>query len=544
MPLVTQIERIEGQQLENRIFFLANHQDFKKALSLYYENKDSGHRPHLLMHMAKNLLNEGLQHSDIKIQLLSVFASKIAGYEKCTSLLKQALLSPYPEVQLAALHTLSNFDSEEAIETIQKAFSSNFYLVRIEACYILAQKKRLESIEQIEAFFHKAPDEVKPYFCRLFAFLGNPSSLNYLKNALISSQIDMRLQAILQSAAFQRREMIPYIKQVLTHPNFKEQEAALFALSQLKDESSIKMFEQLLDSPFENVGLMASFALYHLGQFKQAGHIEKYAKKDNLFAIHLLGQMATDPSLLKEKLLSRSAHVRFNAFLSLLERKEKGILGLLKDYLFQEEHDLGFYPIFSNGMSMQAIKVFSGLSKQIALNPHLAQSSYQTRLYLLTKAFEYDEEELLPIAEMVLKSNETQLIPIVVHMLETLKSPKAVTLLKHFQQKMGAPFVRMYCNLALFHLKEKGNYFNELKIWLEKHLDQDFIQLKATDETLSFEKKYELTPEEKSQLLIESTLLLAQSDQQGCLDLLLNAISKTKKENRYALAGLLMKALE
>ncbi|NGX30710.1 MAG: hypothetical protein K940chlam8_00059 [Chlamydiae bacterium] len=541
MPDPIEHVAIENQTDSHRIFFCAKTHEFKKALDVYSESYTE-HNPHLLIRLAKSLLEEGLHHDDVNIQLLSVFAAQIAGFEKAASLLQKALLSSFPQVQLAALHALGSFDSEEAIETIKKAFLSNYFLVRIEACYILAQKKRLESLEQIESLFHKSPKELKPYFCKLFAFLGTQSSLKYLKSALVSNKTPMRLQAILQSALFERREMIPFIKQILTHPNFKEQECAIFALSYLKDEGAINTFKSLLHSPFENVRLAASFALYQLG-IEATSPIFHLAKQDNTFALQLLGKIEHSNALLLEKLHSKNVQVRFNAFLALLEKKEVECLTFVKQFLLQEEYNFGFYPTFSPGGSMQSINVCQ-VDTKFLQNPQLQEVSFQTKLYILTKLFEYPEEAFLPIAKTLLNSNETSLIPVVVAMLETLKSEKAIQLLKKQATKIGAPFVRIYCVLALFKLKEKGPYFDTLKTWLEKHLIQDFIQLKPQEQTLPFEQKYELTVEETSQLLIEATLTIAQHDQKGALDLLLNALGKTKEENRYALAGLLMKALE
>ena len=54
---------IENQTDEHRIFFYAKTHDFKKALDLYAK-KNKEHNPHLLIRLAKSLLEEGLHHKE------------------------------------------------------------------------------------------------------------------------------------------------------------------------------------------------------------------------------------------------------------------------------------------------------------------------------------------------------------------------------------------------------------------------------------------------------------------------------------------------
>ena len=55
---------------------------------------------------------------------------------------------------------------------------------------------------------------------------------------------------------------------------------------------------------------------------------------------------------------------------------------------------------------------------------------------------------------------------------------------------------------------------------------------------------FSLTPGETSALLIDSYQTLAQRQDSKSIDILLESIAKSHPKNRYALAGLLLKALQ
>jgi hypothetical protein len=130
--------------------------------------------------------------------------------------------------------------------------------------------------------------------------------------------------------------------------------------------------------------------------------------------------------------------------------------------------------------------------------------------------------------------------------LETLKSPATIQLLKEEQQKAGSPLIRNYCNLALYRLQEEGPYAQLLYDWVSKQYKEDLIRFRPF---FSWGKRetpstFQLNPEETSKLLIESFEALTASQNDEGITMLLQAIRYGNGKNRYALAGMLMRAAE
>jgi hypothetical protein len=129
-------------------------------------------------------------------------------------------------------------------------------------------------------------------------------------------------------------------------------------------------------------------------------------------------------------------------------------------------------------------------------------------------------------------------------LLEQQHSPQAIALLKKHQQRAGAPLIRSYCTLSLYRLGEEGPYGEILCNWVEKQVDADLIQLRPLvpwdiDGELT---SYQITPHETSRLLVEAFETFALRQDNRGINALLNAVRCGTTKNKYALAGLLMRA--
>jgi hypothetical protein len=156
------------------------------------------------------------------------------------------------------------------------------------------------------------------------------------------------------------------------------------------------------------------------------------------------------------------------------------------------------------------------------------------------------EQDFLKIASLVFRYQQNALIPHLISLLEEINSPGVIEFLKTYQHMVGAPLVRQYCTLALYRLQEEGSYGEQLRQWVENSYDQALIRfrpMKPWDTSLN-DANYQLTPEETSALLVETFQAFAANQDSLGVEVLLEAIRSGHKKNRYALAGLLLRAID
>ncbi len=157
-----------------------------------------------------------------------------------------------------------------------------------------------------------------------------------------------------------------------------------------------------------------------------------------------------------------------------------------------------------------------------------------------------DEDVFLDIASLVLSSHQNDLVPSLVRLLENMQTPLAIELLKSYRERIGSPLVRAYCNLALYRLREKGPYEETLIGWIKNEKKTELIKFRPFVPWSIHQQtsQFQLTPEEKSRLLIESFQALAERRENKGIDELLEIIKTGNPKNRYPLAGLLIRATE
>ncbi|MBI3236286.1 MAG: hypothetical protein HYZ48_01045 [Chlamydiales bacterium] len=163
-------------------------------------------------------------------------------------------------------------------------------------------------------------------------------------------------------------------------------------------------------------------------------------------------------------------------------------------------------------------------------------------------ALDLPEEDFLKLSASIVESRQEELIPLLISLLENLKTPQSIEFLKYLAQRAGAPLIRSYCNLALLHLQESGPYESFILDWIDQHKNTEMIrfrpilshQMKISEKSHSFE----LTPEEHSRLLILAYQILADQHRSISIDILLEGLEKGHVKNRSVLAGLLIYALQ
>lgn len=516
-----------------------------RAIELYQAHQQqSGHHDlELLQKLGLVLIDQGWRNQDPEVQVLTIFGAGISTNEKTLYILEGGLRSPFPQIQLVALNLLSKFQHDDADDILNKALGANHLLVRIEALSYLAEKKHPKAVAQIEALMSKVDEKILPLFPKLFAMVGDATSIKNLKKLLNHATQEVRIAAILSAAKFDRDDLLPQIRTLASHHEIPQQEACAIALGLMHDDTSIPRLEKMMNSSSNNVRLAALQALYRLGKHEVKVHIEEMAQSSNLFAAAALGDINGSEPLLRKLLSDKQIQVRINACLALLKRQDPACLPFLKEILIYDSRDLCFDKVTSIGGGLTAWKAVPS-GRQNFQGDNLAfEVSLNMREMALKQALDLSEKDFLQIANILFEHQQNELIPTLVDLLENLQSPEAIALLKKYRHKAGAPLVRNYCNLALFSMGEEGPYADQLKDWVLKQQKMELIRFRpCLPWEAREESKYELTPEETSRLLVDTFEAFARSQNDKGISVLLEAIAHGNDKNKYALAGLLIRA--
>ncbi len=533
---------------KQQIIYLAQSKDCKESLTLYrkYQKALGRHDFEVLEQIASIILEQSTKSSSPDKQILGIFGYSIGGLSAPPNLLQQALSSSDIQLQLAAIQYLGRMQEDYSDILLNKAMSSEFLFTRLEAAFILAQRKAKSSTGQIESLMYRLPPPLRSFFPEFFAIIGTSEAIHILRHLMDDSFHSTRIEAILSAARHGRDDLLSPIRAAATHLNSAEQEACAAALGYLKDMKSLKKLKKLTHHSSPLVQLAAYQSLFLLGDGKAASLIAAEAKEENVFAISLLGQIPGQEEVLASLVSHPNMQVRFNAAFSLLQRKDPRSVPALLEFIIRDSKDLGFQPQHSTGGSMRAWKVVSSSAQKSEDSFYdIKALTLSVRELILTESIELPEEDFLTLMSKVFASRQNELIPKTVALLETLKTQKAIDLLKKQSLTAGAPLLRTYCNLALLRLGEPGPYKDIIKEFIKESRSHELIRFRSSlpwNMRLT-ETPYSLTPEESSSLLIYSYETLARQQDEDAIDFLLDAIELGTPQNRPVLAGILLHTL-
>ncbi len=542
------------QATQNRILYLMQAGQTASALELYrsYENQEGKHDFELLQQMALSLLDQGFRSTKSEIQLMTIYGAGIAANEKALYILQEGMGSKQPEIQMICLNFLSNFHNDSADEALNKAMTSDHLLIRLEAAHYMAQKRIPKAVGLTESLMSKVHPELHPIFPQLFAMAGTDEAMKVLRRLLASTSEAVRVEAILSCAKYQRDDLLPKIRILAKQHDLIQQEACAFALGHMKDEMSIPKLEQMARSNAPYVRLAALQSLYNLGQSERAEEIKEFASQGDVFAIYALRDVPEGKDLLAQLMKSENIQIRTNATLSLLEQQDPRCLKGLPEILVRDSRDLAFIRTSSPSKALNAWKVVPSARHNLKENPIQYELALSMREEVLQSTLELPEKDFLAVANLIFQTEQNDLVPLLSDLLRNHETPLSIMLLKQHQQKAGAPLIRNYCNLALYRMKQDGPYNENLRQWVTKQKDIDLIRFRTflpweardKDRDHDHESRYQLTPEDTSRLLIESFEAFVQTHDDKGIDILLEAIQNGNSNNKYALAGLLMRAVQ
>lgn len=501
----------------------------------------------VLQQMGLILLQKGIQSDDAQTFLMTLFGAGLSGSAGALEILERGLFNPDPQVQLLALHFIAKFDDDSTNEMLNRAMTSEYLGIRMEAAFYLAQRKHPHAVGQIEGLMYRLPPVFKPYFPSFFAILGTSDATAALRRLIEDPDPQVRVESILNVARMGRDDFLPLLRKRLSHSHVAEVEATAFAIGVLKDGSSIPKLKKLAASNTESVRLAACIALLQFGDRSGLPDILALAKNFNLFAISALGAVTDTEETLSTLVRSGDLQVRINAAVALLQRRDPRCIHALSEILVEDSRDLAFHPFSSVGRTLSALKALPSAELHAAKESAVDLGySAAIREQLLREAIHLPEEAFLKIAKTIFNRQQNDLVPTLISLLENLQTDGAIALLKEGSEKTAAPLIRDYCHLSLYRLKQEGPYEEYVANWVMRQKSAELIRFRPL---LPWkyrleQSEYTLNPEETSRLLIEAFLSIANRRDEKSISFLLEAIQLGNPQNRYALMGLLMKATE
>ncbi len=532
----------KGQESAHALFMMQS-QSIEEALSRYEEfSGQHGHDFDLLQRMGQIFFAQGIQSEDPDDFVMTLFGAGLSGSTGSLEILERGLYSGDPQLQMIALHFIAKTDDDRVTDLLSRAMTSPFLSTRMEAAYYMSQKKHPHAVGQIEGLMVRLPPFFRPFFPSLFALIGTSDATASLRRLLDDLDPQVRIESILNIAKLGRDDLLPVLRKRLTQHFGPELEACVFAMGALKDSQSIPKLKRLALSPMDNVKIAAILTLYELGERSFVEELEKMALKKNLFAIAALSHIPSSGDTLAELIFSDNLQVRINAGVSLAHLRDPRCLDAVKEILVRDSRDIAFCPFPSPGRTIgiwKAVPSAELRSKDTTCDLSLSLSM---REQLLIELAHLDQEKFVELVRSLFQSRQLDLIPTAIALLENLRTPEAIGLLKEGSEKMTSPLIRDYCHLSLYRLKEEGPYEEAVKLWVMRQKDADLIRLRPIlPWKVRLESDFVLTAEETSRLLIDSFVAIASSRN---IDFLLRAIRQGNPHNRYALFGLLMRATE
>jgi len=529
------------QNEKGYILYLMHSNEIEKAMNKYQEiYKNDGHDFEILQKMSLILLKNGAKNEDNQIQQLSMLGAGLAASNASLEILEIGLDSPLIQTQQLSVHFISFLQDDNSSLALLKALKSDFLPVRMEALYSLAKRKHPHAIGQIESLMFRLPVFLKPYFPSIFALIGTEESKKYLIKFLNDQDANVRLETILSIANHSYDELLPLLRKRFPNSTTAEKEAICYTISTLKDTSCNEDLKKLAASPIENVSISASKALYFLGNEEAKNRIIELSKEENIFAVSTLGDINGSEEILYKLTKSQNKNVRLNAAIGLLKKKDIRAFEVIDNIVIKKE-DIAFEP-FAVGRTMMYFKIVPGALHRMKDSQFDPTISLQIREFILKEALELNEKDFLAFADKILSSNQNDIVPFLISLLENKPTEATIILLKKYSLSNNK-FIKDYTNLSLYRLKVQGNYEEYISNWIKKenHIELIQLNLMGKDKEVTIE---DITKEENTRLLIDMYSALAQMQDRKSLSIILNSILKTNPKNRYALAGLLIRATE
>ena len=502
--------------------------------------------PQEIIHHASNTLEKGLKSRDIEENLIALYGLLISDYMPSTQILLSLLKKNHFVTQSYLLQVLQKNLSYSAEEILTQAGHSMFFPIRLQALYQLTQRQEANSLTKIQALRQKFHKTYHFIFTPLIAAHRSKESEEELKRILKEPSSHLRSSALLEIGNQHIHSLLPEVKKAFTHVNPIEKESAIFALSCYPDLKLYDLLKKETISTNDHLALASHLALWRLGFIDHKKEILALAQKNNPFALFLLHKMHEETPILVKALKNKDKTIWINALWGLLHHKDIRVLPELEKLLLIDPLDSVINIEHSPAHTMHHLIIESpsiindaDLEKELAITLHLQKLC----LSLLSR---YPEEEVLKFCKRLLSTNKHPFQRELIHTIENIKSEKSLDLLRSLSFSIGSPLKRGYALTALYrkstHIKDQERFYK----WLKSQSGDSIIKFSKTADPLSnlHVTPYELSPEEHTGLISEALLTASTSHEEKYLNLIIELFNTCHKKNRYALAGILMKAIQ
>ncbi len=533
---------------ETKVSSHCERRDPNQALRLYERElpKKNGHDFERLQLLALKLLEEKKEEIDPGEFLSLIIASRLSHHKGLLSIPERGLSHPRMDIQIASLRTLADLQEDEGYQKIVKALQSPYIPVRLEAAYVLAERKYPEIEGHLAAQMNRLPEECLFPFPSLFALSDTPSSRKMLKKFLTGDNEMLRNETLRVITERKMTEFLPEIRLFRDRQDPILQEICAYASGVFRDEESLPFLKELTINSPDPISLVAYYSLYLLGDRSALHSIERKAAEGHLPAIALLGECNGESEPLRALLYHNNPQVRLNAALSLLKKKDPACLPEITRLFTVSEEETAILPYTSPGKMLTTRKIVLKTNRGMKNDPYPYEISDRYKREILSLCAALPEKNFLSFAESVADSGATIFFSPLVRLIEESGTEESIDLLKAWHQKAGHPLLRKRSDLALFRLDRKGPWKEKLFEELRRDTSEDLLPLPVILpwDPAPASSPFEITPEENARLLLEAYLSIAEKQDPEGLKILLNRLNKTSLKNRYILAGILIRAAD
>lgn len=521
--------------------FLARRGEASKALEWYLDNAESIAEPDaLLEQIALEILHEGARSSDPESQLLAMFGAMISADATALPILEQGLQSRLIPIQLVAIQAIGEMESDWGDLALTSALGSGSLEVRFLAISQLCKTHHPQAASHLESLIYKLPKRALPAVPPLLACLNENKANHLLHRLLHYPREEVRVAALHAIARAKRDDFAPEVRKITLHSTAATQEAAAYTLGKLQDGQATSLLTQLLLSPHETVRIAAANALLEMGSRDGVETLFQLARSGNVFAIYKLRYVEGSSELLLSLLSDPRDAVRLNAALALLDQHDERALDAASELFSSSKTHWLLTTTRSQGNTLK------GFRHQFSAPDAQQVAAHQRSLTKVLRSIQCTSPtRFLHIAQQILDRPVHHLVPATTALLSHQPATEAnIACLKKFANKLGAPLVRYSCILALYGLKEEGPYQSALAEWFKHASNSPLIEFESTEGSLFDEETHVLSPAATSMLLLRAFEVLASSHDSSAIQLLVDALAHGHAKNKYALAGLLVRAIK
>ncbi len=539
----------------NRILYTSQ-KSVPDALKLYLDSLDSQqhHDFSILRALGERGLKQSLLSSEASIRKGAIIGASLSSSAEALDILSLAMETEDPFEQLLVLSAISSHLSTTTDELLFKAMNSPYPIIRLEAAYRLAGLKNTKVIDYLHTFIHQLPEQVQTLSATIFLKLDTEEANAYIHELLGSKQSSIRNAIAVLIGDCQKKCFLSALRSLATSALPSDQEGAVYALGMLKDGSSYPLIKNLLKKNNPDIALAAAQALIMIGAGEESSRIIKEQIQEELpraiYTARWLPRQDGIPLLLPIFLHTNNEEAKLSAALALIQLKcpHPKLLDFLTNWLETPFHGRVIVPSFSKGRATQSWKYAQILLPSNPNERNKALSSIQAiEEHILSFLLQLPEEDYLPYVERILHSPKTKLVAKTIHFLSQVGNEHSLELISAVSNLPGEPVIRAYADLALYNMTKEP----EKKHALHRHVKN---LIKETLLLVDMEKphpnpdstylRYQITPEMRSQLMLDILEALVASKSPADIRLLIDLMIETKAPNFPILSGLLMRIVE